>query len=408
MKERAKEALLSSKLGRQGYGRVQEAWFEWAYRKRRERYQALVASDSLAHSPSAAIARARERMKRRGYAPTPRAIGDIHTFAYVPSNWSHQNQISSALSALGPCTRFDYVARGVSLKSLRSREPGHRERRTQVLTAMLAELREAHRRRPVDWFFSYAVGWDMTADVIAHIHEELGIPTVNISLDDKNWWDEIERGDEASALRTIVPRYDLGWTSARVVLPWYWAEGGQAIFLPEGANTDWFRPIDETQSSVVGFVGDRFGHRPEILDSLRRAGIAVQVHGAGWPGGRLADQEMLRFFNRCRINLGLGDMHYSRWLTNLKGRDFEVPSTGRGLYLTTYNSDLAQCFTVGSEIQCYRGIDELIELVRYHLSNDEETTAMAARARDRCIRSHQWKHRYLSILHALGVLSTDG
>jgi spore maturation protein CgeB len=407
MKQNVKNALLSFRLGRRGYGRIQESWFEWTYRKRRERYEALVAGDPGAHSGEASVARARARLARRGYTPPRREMGDIHTFAYVPSNWSHQNQIASALTALGPCTRFDYVARGVSLRSLRSREPGHAQRRAEVLSAMLTELREAHRRRPVDWFFSYAVGWDMTSDTLTRIQEELGIPTVNVSLDDKNWWDEIERGDEASALRPVLPRYDLGWTSARVVLPWYWAEGGQAIFLPEGANVDWFRPIEEPQAEVVGFVGDKFGYRPEIVDTLRQAGIAVEVHGVGWPGGRLSDEAMLKFFNRCRINLGLGDMSYSRWLTNLKGRDFEVPATGRGLYLTTYNSDLAQCFDVGREIQCYRGIDELVELVRYHLGNPEETNAMAARAREHCTRSHQWKHRYVSVLQALGILSAQ-
>ncbi len=331
MKAKVKKALLSFRLGRSGYGRVHEARFEWTYRRRRERYEALVAGDNRAHSPDASIARARARLAKRGYAPPGRTIGEVHTFAYVPSNWSHQNQIASALSALGPCSRFDYVSRGVPLKALRSCELGHRERRDEVLTAMLAELRTAHRRRPVDWFFSYALGWDMTVDTLRIIHEELGIPTVNISLDDKNWWDEIERGDDASALRHIVPQYDLGWTSARVVLP----------------------------------------------------------------------------CNRCRINLGLGDMHYSRWLTNLKGRDFEVPATGKGLYLTSYNSDLAQCFSIGREIQCYRGIDELIELVRYHLSNEDESAMMAMRAREHCVRAHQWKHRYITILQALGIVGAD-
>jgi len=407
MKALAKEAILSSGLARRGYGRVQEAWFEWTYRKRRERYEAIVANDGQAHDDRAGVARARERLVKRGYKPVRRALGEVHTYAFVPSNWSHQNQIVAALSVLGQTSRFDYVAHGVTLKSLRSCEAGHLDRRDEMLKKMLGDLREAHRRRPVDWFFSYAVGWDMTAEVLARIHDELGVPTVNISLDDKNWWDEIERGDEASALRQIVPRFDLGWTSARVVLPWYWAEGGQAIFLPEGANTDWFRPLDEPQANVVGFVGDKFGYRPEIVETLRKAGIEVEVHGAGWPGGRLSDEEMLRFFNRCRINLGLGDMHFSRWLTNLKGRDFEVPATGRGLYLTSYNSDLAQCFAIGKEIQCYRGIDELIELVRHHLSNQEETTAMAERARERCVRSHQWKHRYITILQHLGILPTE-
>src|SRR3954471_12271826 len=100
MKNRLKEALLSFEVGRQCYGRVQANWFEWTYRKRRERYQALVAHDAQAHSAEAAIARARMRLAQRGYTPARRSLGDVHTFAYVPSTWSHQNQIASALSAI--------------------------------------------------------------------------------------------------------------------------------------------------------------------------------------------------------------------------------------------------------------------------------------------------------------------
>ncbi len=282
--------------------------------------------------------------------------------------------------------------------------PGHEQRRTAMLHAMIQELREAHRRRTVDWFFSYATGWDITRDALRCIREELGIPTVNISLDDKNWWENIERPDPQSGIVNIAPDFDLGWTSARVVTPWYWAEGGQGIFLPEGVNVDWFRPMEVDQDIRVGFVGSNFGYRPRILESLRRAGVDVTVYGLGWPNGALSDDAMLAFFNRCQINLGLGDMHYSRWLTNLKGRDFEIPATGRGLYLTSYSSDLAQCFAIGREIECYRGVEEMTELIRLRLRDPERSRAMAERARQRCIDSHQWKHRFETILRALDIL----
>jgi hypothetical protein len=274
---------------------------------------------------------------------------------------------------------------------------------------MVKALRTAHQERPIDWFFSYALGWDMDRSTLQLIHEEFGIPTVNISLDDKNWWDEIERGDAASALKSIAPHYDLGWASARVVLPWYWAEGGQAIFLPEGVNSSWFRPLEDvTQDVEVGFVGNAFGYRPQIVEQLRKAEIGLVVFGNGWPNGVLSDDDMLRFFNRCSINLGLGDMHFSRTMTNLKGRDFEVPSTGRGLYLTAFNSDLATCFNLGTEIAAYRGLDEMIELLRHYLRNKDEVRAMARAARARCLREHQWRHRFEAILRAFGILPAGG
>jgi hypothetical protein len=402
-----KTALLKTSIGDRCYTSVQERWFELTYRRRRELYRQLVASDPDAHRPGAHIARARAKIASRGYTPARRREGEIHTFAYVPSHWSHQNQIAAALRHLGPVTRFDYESRGIELASLRTSGPNHHELRQRLFKDLLEELRRAHRERPLDWFFSYALGWDMTAEFVHRIQEEFGIPTVNISLDDKNWWDVIERRDPASAMKDFVPSYDLGWTSASAVLPWYWALGGQALFLPAGVNSDWFAPVDVEQDVDVGFVGNCFGYRPQILAALRKAGIPVQVHGNNWPEGMLSDEEMRRFFSRCRINLGLGDMHFSRWMTNLKGRDFEVPSTGRGLYLTAYNADLSNYFAIGREIQCYRGVDELIELLWHYLRNQEEAREMARQARLRCLAEHQWIHRYRCVLAHLGVLDAN-
>jgi spore maturation protein CgeB len=96
-------------------------------------------------------------------------------------------------------------------------------------------------------------------------------------------------------------------------------------------------------------------------------------------------------------------MHYSRILTNLKGRDFEVPATGRGVYLTAFNSDLAECFGVGRELLCYRGPDEMIELIRCYLRRPDECAAIAQRARERCVREHQWSHRIETLLGWLGI-----
>jgi hypothetical protein len=408
VKKIAKELLLNNQAGRTVYGKAQELWFDSTYRRRRERYQLLVADDGHAQRGEEHLARAHRKIAARGYSIAPRARGEVHTFAYVPSHWSHQNQIVQGLSRLGPVSRFDYATQGFKLSELRTPIPGSAALRAQVIARMLKEVKEAHARQPLDIFFSYALGWDISAEALREIQGELGVPCVNISLDDKNWWDEIERGDHPSGMKNIAPSYDLNWTSASAVLPWHWAENSQALFLAEGVNVDWFAPdLSVPQDLAVGFVGNNFGYRPDILAALKKAGIDVTIFGVNWPAGPLSDTEMLRFFNRCRINLGLGDMHYSRWLTNLKGRDFEVPAVGRGLYLTTYNADLASSFHVGREIHCYRGVDELIDLLRHALRNPEECAAMAARARAHCIAEHQWQHRYETLLRALGLLKTS-
>ncbi|MBS2027835.1 MAG: glycosyltransferase family 1 protein [Deltaproteobacteria bacterium] len=405
MRERVKEALQANPVGRAAYALAQELWFDHTYRARVERYVVATEGTPDAYRPSAHVARALRKIQARGYTPKKRPLGEIHTFAYVPSHWWHQNQIAAALPSLGPTTRFDYEGHGFTLKSLHTRTSGHLDRRREVMNQMLEALKKAHRERPVDWFLSYALGYDITPEAIQRIKDEVGIPIVNVSFDDKNWWDEIERGDPSTGMKQFAPHVDLAWTSASNVLPWYWAEDGQALFVPEGVNVDWFKPMEVARDIEVGFVGNNFGYRPELLRALQKAGIKVSHFGMNWSDSRtLDDAEMRLFFNRCWVNLGHGDMHYSKWLTNLKGRDFEIPSVGRGVYITTYNSDLAACFELGHEIQCYRGLDELIDLLRHHLRNRDESDAMAARARARCIREHQWQHRFHVLLRALGIL----
>ena len=116
----------------------------------------------------------------------------------------------------------------------------------------------------------------------------------------------------------------------------------------------------------------------------------------------------MEVINRTRINLGMGGIGYSESLTNVKARDFEVPGTGGGMYLTSFNTDLARHFVVGHEIACYRNREELVELVRYYLARPEEASAMAARARARCLAEHRWLHRFQKICRILGILSEAG
>lgn len=99
-----------------------------------------------------------------------------------------------------------------------------------------------------------------------------------------------------------------------------------------------------------------------------------------------------------------GGIGYSETLTNVKGRDFEIPGTGGGVYLTSFNPDLAQHFVVGREILCYRHRDELVELIDYYLAHPDEARSIADRGRARCLAEHRWLHRYQRVCEILGIL----
>jgi len=89
---------------------------------------------------------------------------------------------------------------------------------------------------------------------------------------------------------------------------------------------------------------------------------------------------------------------YSSQITNVKGRDFELPALRGGAYVTTYNADLARHFDVGREILCWHSLDELLEITRFLLRTPSAGRRLAALAYERCRREHRWSQRYLSVL----------
>jgi hypothetical protein len=300
-------------------------------------------------------------------------------------------------------THFDYHSLGFHFEELS--RPGARAagRREEMFRFILPALRAAHSRRPVDWIFCYGGGQDVSPHILRAISEELGVPIVNMSLDDKQGW----AGQSSSPWRTgavdITAATDLYMTSARVACEWHMVEGGRPVYLPEGFDATFFAPRMVPHDLPVSFVGVAYGFRRTQVDFLKRHGVDVRTFGSGWAsGGWLEDS--VDVFNRSILNLGMGGIEYSEELTNLKGRDFEIPGTGGGAYLTSFNSDLAQHFAVGDEILCYRGRDEMVELIRHYLARPEDARAIGARGRARALSQHRWLHRYETILRILGVL----
>lgn len=383
------------------------AWRAWNlhrdYTARREHYASRAAAQGLRYDLDEVTASVRARLRSRGYTPTPRARGEVHTFACVPDFSWHRHLIPD-LEALGPVSRFDYCALGYGVLELTADTADARRRRREMLARVLPAFREAHERRPVDWVFCYGGGQDTSPAVIREITETFGVPVANMSLDDKQGWVGRDHGECRSGARDITRAFDLYMTSARVCCEWHLVEGGRPIYLPEGVDVSAFAPRETARDLDVSFVGAAYGFRRSFVEELARFGVKVETFGSGWPGARWVD-DAVEVFNRSAINLGMGGIEYSEALTNVKGRDFEVPATGGGVYLTSFNSDLAQHFEVGREIACYRSRDEALELIRHLLTHRDEAAAMSDAARARCLREHRWLHRYESMLRALGVMS---
>ena len=372
------------------------------YRKKREHYTKICEEKGLVYSEEDTIKRVKRRLNDRGYAPSKHRQGDVHTFAFIPKIGWHEH-LYPDLYELGPVTEFDYIKLGYNNINVAKPNKEGRELRKKLNDEWYDALVKSHKEKPVDWVFVYASGNHVLAETIRRIQETIGIPVVNMCLDDKQSWEGLWLGEQRGLQIDIAKVFDLSWTSARVAVDWYLAEGGIPLYLPEGVNTHVYKPMSGYRDLDVSFVGAAYGCRPSIIRYLKKYGLSVQCYGSGWEEGSISQDLQIEIFNRSKVNLGIGAIGYAEYLTNLKGRDFEIPGCGGGMYLTSFNPDLALHFDIGKEMVCYRSRDEMLELIRYYLKHPDEAQLIAKEGRERCLREHRWKHRYLKILKILGI-----
>lgn len=398
-----KSWLLRKSIFQDTWGTYRRWQLHRDYASRREYYVNIARERGQVYSEDRMVITIRARLAQRGYSPVLRRMGEIHTFAFIPRIGWHPALIPD-LRQLGPVTEFDYAAHGFRPEEFQRCDTRAAQRRREMNDMVLPALRQAHLRRPVDWVFVYASGLEVRTEMLQAIVEGLGIPVVNMCLDDKQSWTGPTLDGQRFGQVDIARFFDFSWTSARVACEWYLVEGARPIYMPEGFDSTTYRPLPLAQDIPVSFVAGAYGYRPSAVRYLGRHGISVQTFGRGWAqSGWVAD--VVEIFNRSCINLGMGGIGYSESLTNLKARDFEIPGTGGGVYVTSFNPDLAQHFVIGEEILCYRNREEMLELIRYYLARPDEAREIARRGRERCLHEHRWLHRYERACQILGILA---
>jgi len=372
------------------------------FRKWREHYENLCSDRNLSYSEQETIQSVRRRLAKRGYTPSSKQIGTIHTYAFIPRTTWH-SQLLDDLHELGRVSEFDYVSRGYTTRDLYMAETPTLV--NEMNASAFEEVLSAHREEPIDWIFMYASGAELSPAFVRRIVDEIGVPMVLMSLDDKQSWDLgwIGRSHRRGQI-DLTPCVDISWTTSRTTCGWHLSEGGRPLLQPEGTNANIYFPRNVPRDIEVSFVGQRYGFRSGVIRELSQHGLTVATFGKGWETNRLSSEKLPEIYCRSNINLGMGGIGFAEYLTNVKGRDFDVPCAGGGVYITSFNPDLATHFEIGKEIVCYGSRDELIELVRHYLKNGEEGRSISARARTRCLQEHRWLHRYIKICQVLGII----
>ncbi len=199
----------------------------------------------------------------------------------------------------------------------------------------------------------------------------------------------------------------------------YKALGRAKVFLSQWAAVELDGPAPSPSASHdydVSFVGMANAVRRWYVKELMDRGFKVETFGHGWKNGSVKPEEMVRIFQRSRVNLNLSnsrsmDIRFfkSSWrsLANslvtpkihsqIKARNFEIPYSG-GFQLTDYVPFLERYLRPGEEVACFDSIDGLESLLNFYLENSAEREKILHQGMARAHREHTFTHRLRDIL----------
>lgn len=329
----------------------------------------------------------------------PKGKGDLRILAL----FHHYNWEKEAL--LPPLRQFGTVRHYDWADEFNHQSKGWHGKPKQAMNEdLLAKVTAWVKGEGVDVIFSYLSGEVVLPETVRAM-AALGVPMVNLALNDKEAFVGAKRGGQVIGARDICQHFDICWTSTEDALEKYCVEGATPLYLPEGADASVHRPYPVDRSIDVSFVGQCYGNRPQIIARLQAAGIGVEAYGYGWPNGPLATDEMVRMYSRSKINLGFGGVDGLDETYCLKGRDFEIPMSG-GLYLTEYHPELERCFRLGEEIVTYRNFEEMVAMINDLLANPAKADAIRQCGYRRALAEHTWETRFDKVFRLLGLLET--
>lgn len=145
-------------------------------------------------------------------------------------------------------------------------------------------------------------------------------------------------------------------------------------------------------SFYVLFIGTKYGWREKFIQGLIAKGVKLICYGKGWENGTLSNEEMKMAIQIAPITLGFANVGYTRSITTIKGRDFEVPVFG-GLLLTQYSEGINLYYEADREILVYRNMEECYEKIQKVKRNKEWALQIRNAGYEKANHSCTWEAR---------------
>lgn len=245
----------------------------------------------------------------------------------------------------------------------------------------------------IDCIIMQSWGFAFDAEELLKLKNEHNFKIINIDMDSRLIYRKIVyRGKQNPGIYGLAKCTDLFLVTTKEIVDWYRKEGIPALYFPLASSDSFYHPIQCERKYDVGFIGGNYGIRADLIKYLNSNGIAVETRGGGWPQGEIRFEDNNRFFNECRIVLGIGNISYCRNFYNPKLRDYDAPMSG-SVYITNWTPELQNDFLENREIVLYRKRKELVKKIRWLLSNQKVMEEIRKASHEAAKMRHSYEKR---------------
>ncbi len=224
--------------------------------------------------------------------------------------------------------------------------------------------------------------------------------------------------------------------------------GANCYWLPFAANPRLYKN-NKNKLKNISFIGTSYGERPYYLWRILQNSIPIDIYGPHWVArselsrkikrlifsslsfigntknklryldknkrlllleilkknykdflkGPLNDKEMIDIYGSSKIILNFSesrinhDYFNSEVLFGCNHRDFEVPMSG-ALLLTQHSDELEFFFDEGKEVISFKNEFEMIDKIKYYMSNDDIRKKIAVAGYQKALKEHTWVKRF--------------
>lgn len=181
----------------------------------------------------------------------------------------------------------------------------------------------------------------------------------------------------------------------------------------KAAAPSFYSPADAfTNTDAYVAAHDYLGYKLAEIERIRTLNLLAQhhavtlftrsstetLHGVNIRGGVKTLTEMPFVFADSRINLNITMRPIQ---TGLSLRVYDIMGCG-GFLLTNYQAELPEYFEIGTDLEAYGSMEELLDKAAYYLQHDTERLAIARNGYEKVKQHHTYDQRIETMIRVVG------